>query len=112
MTVTRCDTALACAGHLGKFSTCRDEAVWQSTMDGGGQSTGTVEFEGHLTMIKFDADELIDLNGVSVLVDAGTYLVLDDDLGFVYVTVHSADEAQRIFDEFEDRYCDWDETVN
>ena len=44
-----------CDGHLGKFQSCRDEALFELSLDGFYDSTGDVEFEGHFTLIALDA---------------------------------------------------------
>lgn len=108
--MSKCDTA-GCTGHLGKFSSCLDEAVWQWSMDGADETTGTVDYEGHLALVIVTEPAFvqIDDSDVWVMVDEGHYLVLNDDLGFVYVTRHTAEQAREIFDEFDSRYGEWAE---
>lgn len=111
--MSMCDTE-GCQGHLGKFQDCVSEAVWETTLDGTGETTGTVEFEGHLTLTEFPEDEelTIDPDGdnIKVTVPAGWYLVESRESGAVYVTRHDTEaEARKIFDAADARYCEWSE---
>lgn len=115
MSLSNCGFPL-CDGHLGKYSSCIDETLDALVMSGGGdESTGTTEFECHMTKMIFDDDEWIDrsaydLSDGSILIEAGTYLICSDDRGFVWAeryTDHA--EAARLFAEYEQRYAEWAE---
>jgi len=45
-----------CAGHLAKFDSCLDEAIWELALDQAYQddTTGDTDFRGHFTLIGFD----------------------------------------------------------
>lgn len=105
--LSRCDQD-GCTGHLGKFSSCLHEALWELSMDGWGTSTGRTEAHGHFTAITLDEPHEHDLGGVKVMIPAGWYMVTEDDHGFVYViTYASAAELDQAFDEQDQRYGEW-----
>ena len=105
----RCGT-YGCLGHLGKFSDCLTEALWTATMDGTAQTTGDVEYQGHLSMIIFPEveDIKIETNGLPITVPTGTYLVHEDSVGFVsLLTVPDGMTAGAVFNEYDVAYGQW-----
>lgn len=109
---SKCDNP-TCTGHLGKFSSCLDEAVWQGTLDSGSETTGSTEYEGHLCFEHYPTDETVTLNSSDILVTvpAGWYLVESTDQGFVYVTHYASEsEAREIFKGADERYGAWLDT--
>lgn len=45
-----------CPGHLGKFDSCLAEVVYEQSLDGDIDSTGTSDFRGHFTLMRYTAD--------------------------------------------------------
>ena len=98
-----------CTGHLGKFDSCQTEALYGLTMDGGDETTGDTDFEGHLTFMVLGHDQTVELwDGVIVTVPAGAYIVEGLDSGAVYAMSYANEAAARIvFDEADERYSAW-----
>lgn len=108
-----CD-AEGCTGHLGKFSSCVTEALYETTLDDG-RGTGNVDFEGWMSdPIEVTPDEpafVIDPDGEDrhVIVPAGWYLVTASSQGFVdHARYDTEAEARAVFDEHDARYAEWD----
>ena len=98
-----------CTGHLGKFDSCQTEALWQMSLEGGDETTGESDFEGHLTLIVLPEDYFETLeDGPTVAIPAGAYLVESSSSGAVY-SMHYANEAAAriVFDEADERYSAW-----
>jgi hypothetical protein len=106
--IGKCDQA-GCTGHLGKFSSCLDEAVWQLSMDDSDRATGRTEAHGHFAAMTFDASEEYKIqDGATVIIPAGAYLVEENDQGFVYVVAYDSEaEMIKVFDEHDQRYSEW-----
>ena len=95
--MTTCESTFVkgeCAGHLGKFQSCRDEAIWSESLDQAywERTTGNVEFRGHFTLMHYGEDTPVATDGASlaeaqtiVTVKAGWYIVEDTNSGAVYV---------------------------
>lgn len=115
MTIGHCSQE-GCKGHLGKFPTCLTEALWEWTMLGAGDSTGSVEAYGHYTLIHVDEATDHDIgeylgvedHGPVVPVPVGWYMVIVNDQGAVD-HVEYADEASamEVFTAVERDYSAW-----
>lgn len=103
-----------CTGHLGKFQSCRDEAIWQQTLDGGDRETGSVDYDGHYTLMIYDRPDTVvidDGSNRSVEVPAGNYVVHNTPSGAVYVYDYkTATAARRDMDKFERLYLQWEDS--
>jgi hypothetical protein len=84
----------SCTGHLGKFSSCRDEALYVMSLDGTNETTGDVEYEGYYTLIVLTV-AVTWLLGVPVTVPAGSYIVSENSQGFVYGTEYATEALAR-----------------
>lgn len=115
--MSHCDVP-GCHGHLAKFDNCVDEALYvlsldQSTIEGW---TGDVEWERHVSLIVVGDDEgdqwPVEISDeLTVVVPWGSYLVLADDLGFVWTERYESQAAARIvFDEWDRAYSRWCDT--
>lgn len=71
----------------GKFDSINDKAIYELTLDGTGESVGSVQDVGHFTRYTVDEDFIMELpfEGITK-VHAGTYIVMEDTHGFVQVT--------------------------
>lgn len=45
-----------CTGHVGKFSSCRDDVVWQATLDSADETFGDTDWHGHWAMVHVGDD--------------------------------------------------------
>src|SRR5688500_10419625 len=45
-----------CQGHIGKFSSCLDEVIWESTLDGADETFGDTDWIGHYAMVRVSDD--------------------------------------------------------
>jgi len=106
--MTKCDHA-GCEGHLGKFSSCLTEALWQSTLDGTDESTGTTEAYGHYSLMLFNFDEALPLGeGRTITVPAGAYIVACYESGAVFSQKYGTEaEARKDFEDHERDYGEW-----
>lgn len=98
-----------CSGHLGKFDSCRDEALYEMTLDGFDESTGDSDFDGHFVRVVLDEDTAhrFEEDGPTIIVPAGHYLVESANSGAVSVWVGTETEIQQHFDHFAARYEEW-----
>lgn len=107
--IDKCDHD-GCQGHLGKFSSCVDEAVWELSLDTiVDRQTGRTEAYGHFTAMTFHADEEHTLSdGTKVTIPEGWYMVEENDQGFVWVIKYDSQaELDQAFDEQDQRYSEW-----
>lgn len=51
---------------LGKFDSALDERVWETTLDGGCEETGDVEYNGHHVLVYFTIEDLTSLGILSL----------------------------------------------
>lgn len=79
---------------MSKFNSIRDEGVYAQTLEGFGESVGSVDTIGHFTRITFDEafEWEIPFTG-RAWIHAGTYIVQEDSQGFVYVSAFAHDSA-------------------
>lgn len=98
-----------CMGHLGKFDSCAAEALWQMSLDGTDETTGDVDFEGHLTLIVL-SDLYVETieDGPAVTIWPGAYIVSEDSQGFVDLSTYAEVGLARVdFDAADERYSAW-----
>lgn len=86
-----------CQGHVGKFSSCRDELLWQYTLDGDADETfGDIDWIGHYAMIVISDHpswtETPDSSDVRLTPKPGVYVVFTATSGRVDVE-YLGDEA-------------------
>lgn len=104
-----------CTGHLGKFSDCLTEALWEVSMVDG-ESTGSTEAYGHYTLIHIDSDTSHSMgkdlgvkdHGPEVMISAGWYMVQATEQGFVYSWACESEAiARQQFAEVDQEYSAW-----
>ncbi len=96
-----------CDGHLGKFSSCRDEVLHGLTLDGSyvEASTGDVAAYGHVSLLLLDGDPIV-VDGFTV--PPGFYTLVEDGQGFVSVVTYASEYAARkAFDAADTAYSEW-----
>lgn len=99
---------IGCSGHLGKFDSCRDEALFELSLDGTCDSTGDVEFDGHFCLIDLDKPTEVDVVGLKVTVPIGHYIVQTTNSGAVSVMeFKSAGDARQVFNRFDREFGKW-----
>lgn len=110
----KCD-AEDCPGHLGKFSDCVTEGVYQWSLEGcadDGQ-TGSVDYQGHYSLFIVTHDQevwLDDTGDRKVAVPAGNYILHSASSGAVSLWKYeTADEARIEFDAAYDAYAAWED---
>lgn len=104
----RCN--IGCAGHLGKFSSCQTEALYEISLDGGDDATGSTEAYGHFTLILLDSSLAVEIisDERTVIVPAGAYIVESTEQGFVYAHEYETEsDARADFRACEDEYSAW-----
>ena len=106
--MSKCDYE-RCEGHLGKFSSCLAEAVWQSSLDGADETTGRTEAYGHYALMLFNFDEALPLGDkATITVPAGAYIVQSTNQGFVYLLEYDTEaKAREDFAQAEKDYGEW-----
>jgi len=101
-----------CEGHLGKFASCRDEALYEITLDGD-ESTGSVDFEGYLSLVVIEKLEHVwvtphDGSLLTVGLEPGAYLIHECSNGFISVDHYETEqEARDIFNVADIAYGEW-----
>jgi hypothetical protein len=115
--MTKCDSTFVsgeCPGHLGKFQSCRDKAIWWQSLDQSfvERETGDVEFRGYFALMNYPVAENVDVDLATddriVTVPAGWYIAESDNSGAVYVTLFEDEAvARNIMDEEEADYIEW-----
>jgi hypothetical protein len=101
--------ATGCPGHLGKFDSCRDEALWSMSLDTfGDDTTGDTEYDGYYVRVLVDGPEDVDVDGRKITVPAGKYIVRTAPAGFVTVTEYDTDkEVNDAFGDVRAAYEEW-----
>lgn len=99
-----------CTGHLGRFDSCRDEALFELMLDTG-SGAGDGDF-GYATRISLAEPEQVELpSALKVIAPAGEYIVWQFTSGAVAVTEHrTADEADGAFAQFETELAAFNES--
>jgi hypothetical protein len=109
---------------MGKFDSCRDEALWTISVDyDADETTGEVDYEGYYGLIVLERDEdwtldldpsqpreegQLDTDGLSVTVPAGSYIVTENSQGFVSVYTYDSEKlAREDFKRADDAYSAW-----
>lgn len=91
-----------CTGHVGKFSSCLDEVVWQFSMDSADEVFGDTDWHGYLAMVEVDDHESWEAkpesSDIPLRPDPGIYAVWTRPDGGVSVTRY--DTAQGYEDEW------------
>lgn len=108
-----------CLGHLGKFDSCACEALYELSLDGTFEETGTVQFDGLFTLIELDVDTPIQLldgtEGPVITLPGGTYLMREDVLGHVAAYFYSEPFQGRtefeLAESYFDRWTDGEEGI-
>jgi hypothetical protein len=102
-----------CTGHLGKFTSCRSEALWVASLEGFDKTTGNTEAHGHFALLHFPEDQDIDVSDNpcwqhNVTVPCGWYIVETQESGAVYHAEYDTEEeARKAFSFEEARYGEW-----
>jgi hypothetical protein len=99
-----------CQGHLGKFDSCQDEALWQMSLDGTDETTGDVEWEAHYTLMVLNESVRVSMHEPRqlVTVPAGAYIVSENSQGFVDVSEYDTEAlAREDFKRADDAYGAW-----
>lgn len=104
--------------HVGKFSSCADEALWTATLDGcesTGDSTtyglwaGLVPVDMPHEWLKRSRSLSATYDDAEVLVPGGWYIVTEQSSGFVDVDHFATeDEARAVFGFYEAAYAAWE----
>jgi hypothetical protein len=106
---------VVCPGHLGKFGSCVDEALYEWNSDEPHNTTGDTDFEGHLGLVILPVFEIYGLGRTDgpdereVIIPAGNYLVWTASSGAVTVTTVDTEQgAWDIFEVTQARYALWE----
>ena len=120
--MSKCDF-IYCEGHLGKFSSCRDEAIYALALDE--RWDGDVDFGVCWTVVDYAQDLYYGLNSgevdvsladggttwwvdeTPVKIPAGVYLVETNDQGFVYVNRWPEQWDADLLIGWESKYAEW-----
>lgn len=114
-----CDTPIEkgapCPGHLAKFESCRDEALYELVLSGdAAEGCGDSDLDGHFSLIELEHPERVTLDVDTadarvVLLDPGCYIVHSAPSGAVWVTPYAfADQAREAYAVEEQRYLLWE----
>lgn len=100
-----------CTGHLGKFDDCVAEALWELSLDGADGDTGTVDFEGHFTLVLLEEPYTHKLNDQhEIEIPAGYHIVVDQPGGWVTIRSYESEaKAREVFAGHEKRFGAWDD---
>lgn len=105
-------TTMGCRGHLSKFDSCRDESIWEGSLEGN-SGFGDVDWDAYYARydaVENEAELLNDPgNPRMVEIPAGYYIVKTHSSGMVTV-MHYDTEAEReaILEPLEQAYMDWE----
>lgn len=111
--VARCDHP-QCEGHLGKFQSCRDEALYFASMEADA-SAGSCDYEGHVALVTLETAEVLPITEGSdtpheIEIEAGHYVIGTATSGAVDVTRYDTlTEATAIIDNAADRHYRWED---
>jgi len=107
----KCETN-GCTGHLGRFSSCRDESVWEGSLEDY-SSFGDVDWDAHYA--RYDAvdneAELLDEpdNPRMVEIPTGYYVVQTHTSGMVSVWRYDTEaEREAVLEPLEEAYGKWE----
>lgn len=116
----KCETEFVtgeCAGelHLGKFSSCLDEALYGMALEDVNSGCGDSDWRGYKSRVDVPDVEEFELHpdgadSAVVKVPAGFYIVYTAPTGGVTVTRYETEEeAATEYDEWEAAYNEWDD---
>ncbi len=93
-----------CKGHLSKFDSCRDQALWEISLDDSSAGCGDGDWEGYACPVVVESPEDVELDGTgpTVTVPVGFYLVYVASTGGVTVHVYETREG------LESTYAGWE----
>jgi hypothetical protein len=87
-----------CPGHLGKFSSCRDEALYELSMDSM-ESTGDMDHEGEITLVILTQVNDFEISwytiGTIVRIEPCNYIVQEAPSGIVNIIEYATEDAAR-----------------
>lgn len=84
-----------CRGHLGKFSSCLDEALWELSAHADA-TTGDVDAYGWFGLVlNPEASQWALSYGPTVEIPAGSYIAKEDSNGFVSVDTFNSEVAAK-----------------
>ena len=86
--------------HAGKFNSCRDEALWQLSLDGADNQTGDTDTTGHYALMILKTPETAEISDGTITVPAGYYIVRTASSGQVTVDEYG-NEDRRAYADFE-----------
>lgn len=113
--IPRCDQK-GCPGHLGKFSSCLAEWLWECSLDGDAdESFGDTDWHGHYAMLIVSDDPSWTgrPGGESSTVEPvtptpGVYMVITQPTGVVSVLYYATVEAcMGVYAELREEYYRW-----
>jgi hypothetical protein len=93
----------------GKFNSVNDEAIYQLSLDGDGETVGSVDGIGAYTRITFP--ESFDYTmpfTFATRIHAGTYIIAEDPQGFVTVTGYATEAELTVPGDVEKLESDWE----
>lgn len=104
-----------CTGHLGKFDSCRDEALYEMAASSADGTAGDTDWEGHYAYLRLPNGEEFSeewvAGGETVTVPAGFYIVFTSPSGWVSATRYAhEDNAREVFESIEARYMEWEDS--
>jgi hypothetical protein len=95
-----------CQGHVGKFSSCRDEVIYAATMDSADETFGDTDWHGHYAMVVVGDDpswtDTPESSEVPLKPEPGVYVVFTAPSG--QVGVDFLGNAPGVMATFEARY--------
>lgn len=110
----KCDEK-TCPGHLGKFSDCLSEALYEWSLDGSSEeaSTGDVEYQGYVSLFILTEDDTVHLDlsradSRTITVPTGNYILHQANSGIVSLFKFETEEdARDEFAVYEQAYGIW-----
>lgn len=104
-----CDNVKCGSSHIGKFDSCRDEALYQISLDSWGERTGDVDFGQCVDLLILETVAIVDLYLDNlVAIQPGNYMVSTVSSGQVFVSKYDTElEARQVFDCIDRAYSNW-----
>lgn len=97
---------IGCTGHIGKFSSCLDEVIWQHTLDSADETFGDTDWHGHYAMVHVSDDEswtdTPETSETPLKPEPGVYVAFTAPSG--RVAVDFLGDAPGVMAEYEARY--------
>lgn len=105
--MSKCEQT-GCQGHFGKFQDCLAEAVWEQSLHGFSESTGSTEAYGYFTLMIYAEDHYVVLDSRGITVPAGAYVVESTESGTVYLYAYPTEaDARKFFEAVDAEYGEW-----